>query len=128
MRNRPIAVERWRELRCSIAPQPRLTPEGQQRHDREGNPQWVTNISVVPEEGRRVEAIDVVVSGAEPQGITAGAEVRVTNLWSNEWAVDGRTGTSWRADAITAVAAPAAPGGAGASSSGARGKSSGGES
>lgn len=128
MQNTPIDTARLGDMRCSIPPEPRRTPEGEQRRDREGNLQWVTSIAVVPLEGRRVEAIDVVVSGVQPQGITPGCQVKITNLVANAWSVDGRSGTSYRADAITAVSGPAAPGGGPAPASGARGKSSGGES
>lgn len=128
MQNTPIDTARLGQMRCSIPPEPRLNPEGEQRRDREGNLQWVTSVSVVPAQGRRVEAIDVVVSGIQPTGITAGEEVKITNLVANAWSVDGRSGTSYRADAITAVSGPALPGGAPGSSAGARGKSSGGES
>ncbi|MFH8659992.1 hypothetical protein [Streptomyces afghaniensis] len=109
-----------------IAPEARMTPEGEVRRDREGNPTWVTGLSVRQAEGRRTDVIHVVTSG-EPRGITEGAEVRVTNLWANDWSVDGRSGTSYRADALTSVTAPAAaPGGSGtASAAGARGKSGG---
>jgi hypothetical protein len=132
MQTMPIDTARLGPLRCSIAPEARLNPEGEQRRDREGNLQWVTSVSVVPAQGRRVEAIDVVVSGVQPTGITAGTEVKITNLVANAWSVDGRSGTSYRADAITAVTGPptaAAPGGGPSPSSGAaRGKASGGES
>ncbi|MWA12068.1 hypothetical protein [Streptomyces sp. BA2] len=128
MQNTPIDTNRLGPLWCSMPPEPRKSPDGAQRKDREGNLQWVTSVTVVPKEGRRVENIDVVVSGLQPQGITAGAEVKIINLESNKWAVDGRSGESYRADEITPVNGPAAPGGSAAPASGARGKASGGES
>ena len=106
-----------------------MTPDGEVRRDREGNPQWITGVSVRQVEGRRTDVIHVVVSGAQPQGIAEGAEVKITNLWANEWSVDGRAGTSYRADAVTPVPAPAASGsGSAAAGSGSRGKSGGGDS
>lgn len=111
MRNKPIDTSRLGTLRCEIAPEPRLTPDGDVRRDRDGRPQWVTAVAVRQMEGRRVETIDVVVSGEPPHGIAEGTEVAVVNLWANDWEVDGRSGTSYRADAITAAsgAAPAGP-------------------
>ncbi|MFD4560186.1 hypothetical protein ACFWP5_38720 [Streptomyces sp. NPDC058469] len=112
-----------------IAPEPRTTMEGDQRRDREGNPLWITGLSIRQAEGRRTDVVHVVTSG-QPQGLAEGSEVRVTNLWANEWAVDGRTGTTYRADAITPVSASGS-GSASASTAaaaGPRGKSAGGDS
>ncbi|KUN00592.1 hypothetical protein AQI95_34365 [Streptomyces yokosukanensis] len=124
--NKPIDVNRLGRLRVEIAPEPRTTQEGEQRRDREGNPLWITSLSVRQPEGRRVDTIDVTTSG-QPQGLTEGGEVKVTNLWANDWAFEGRSGTTYRADAITPVqgsvpgSAPAAPAAA------PRGKSAGGD-
>lgn len=126
MDNKPIDVGRLGAIRCVIAPEPRMGQDGEtQRRDREGNPLWITGLSVRQTEGRRTDVVHVVTSG-QPQGLTEGSEVRVTNLWANEWSVDGRNGTTYRADAITPVQAsgPAAP----AAPAGARGKSAGGDS
>ncbi|QEU94832.1 hypothetical protein CP970_31620 [Streptomyces kanamyceticus] len=123
MQNKPVDVSRLGSMRCVIAPEARVTPEGEVRRDREGNPQWITGLSVRQAEGRRTDVIHVIVSGVEPQGVIEGAEVRVTGLWANEWAVDGRTGTSWRADAITPVStASSAPSASTSSAAGGRGK------
>ncbi|MFE0130324.1 hypothetical protein ACFWY6_01820 [Streptomyces sp. NPDC059037] len=125
MQNKPVDMTRLGIARCEIAPEPRVTPDGEVRRDRDGNPQWITGVVVRQLEGRRMDAINVIVSGAQPTGIKEGAEVRLTNLWANEWEVDGRRGTSWRADAITPVP-PASGSGSGSASSapagGARGK------
>lgn len=124
MEDKPIDASRLGTIRCEIAPEPRTTLEGDQRRDREGNPLWITGLAVRRLEGRRVDTIDVTTSG-QPQGLMAGGEVKVTNLWAREWALEGRTGTSYRADAITPAmgsgggSAPAAP------AAGARGKSAG---
>ncbi|MEU8959598.1 hypothetical protein AB0C93_35530 [Streptomyces sp. NPDC048518] len=127
MQSKPIDTARLGVMRCVIAPEARMTPEGEVRRDREGQPQWITGLSVRQAEGRRTDVIHVVVSGAQPQGIVEGAEVRVTDLWANEWEVDGRSGTSWRAEAITT--APASGGSNAGTSSGnsaaPRGKASG---
>ncbi|MFK4068097.1 hypothetical protein [Streptomyces sp. NPDC029674] len=127
MQSKPIDTGRLGVMRCVIAPEARMTPDGEVRRDREGQPQWITGLSVRQAEGRRTDVIHVVVAGAQPQGIAEGAEVRVTGLWANEWEVDGRSGTSWRADAITPVTASGGSGaGAGTgNSTGQRGKASG---
>ncbi|WP_405686416.1 hypothetical protein OG204_20875 [Streptomyces sp. NBC_01387] len=130
MDNKPVDVTRLGAIRCVIAPEPRTTPDGEQRRDREGNPLWVTGLSVRQAEGRRTDVVHVVTSG-QPQGLAEGSEVKVTNLWANEWAVDGRTGTSFRADAITSASGSGTSGGGpapGASVAGARGKPAGGDS
>lgn len=127
MRSKPIDTARLGAIRCVIAPEPRMTPEGEPRRDREGNPQWITGLSVRQAEGRNTDVVHVVVSG-EPPSVVEGAEVRITNLWANEWTVDGRSGVSWRADAITAVASNPPTAGPGAASSSSRGKSTGGDS
>ncbi|MGW1615403.1 hypothetical protein ACWCQZ_39335 [Streptomyces sp. NPDC002285] len=122
MEEKPIDVARLGTIRCEIAPEPRTTLEGDQRRDREGNPLWVTGLAVRRLEGRRVDTIDVTTSG-QPQGFTAGSEVRVTNLWARDWTIEGRTGTSYRADAIQPLSGSApAPAPAAA---GSRGKSGG---
>ncbi|MCL8016468.1 hypothetical protein [Streptomyces sp. AS02] len=125
MEEKPIDASRLGTIRCEIAPEPRTTLEGDQRRDREGNPLWITGLTVRRLEGRRVDAIDVTTVG-QPQGLAEGAEVKVTNLWARDWALEGRTGTTYRADAI----APATGAGAGSTpaapaAAGSRGKSGG---
>ncbi|MFF8728904.1 hypothetical protein ACF073_20740 [Streptomyces sp. NPDC015171] len=126
MDSKPIDVARLGAIRCVIAPEPRLTPEGETRRDREGNPLWITGLSVRQAEGRRTDVVHVVTSG-QPQGLLEGSEVRVTNLWANDWAVDGRTGTTFRADAIIPVSGSAGGSASTAPAAGPRGKSAGGE-
>ncbi|WP_406254776.1 hypothetical protein [Streptomyces chartreusis] len=124
MEEKPIDVARLGKIRCEIAPEPRTTLEGDQRRDREGNPLWVTCLAVRRLEGRRVDTIDVTTSG-QPQGLTEGSEVRVSNLWARDWALEGRTGTSYRADAITPVAGSGGSAAPAPTAAGSRGKSGG---
>ncbi|MFD0417116.1 hypothetical protein [Streptomyces sp. NPDC127108] len=119
MQYKPIDTARLGVMRCVIAPEARMTPDGEIRRDREGRVQWVTGLSVRQLESRRADVINVVVVGVQPEGVAEGTEVHVINLWANEWQMDGRSGTSWRADRITPVT-PAA--GDAAGSSGSRGK------
>ncbi|MEU2608630.1 hypothetical protein [Streptomyces albus] len=100
MQQKPIDLARLGTVRCALAPEPRVTPDGEVRRDREGNPQWTTGLMVRQLESRRADVIHVVTS-TEPRGVVEGAEVQVTDLWASDWAVDGRTGTSYRAAAIT---------------------------
>ncbi|WP_369171012.1 hypothetical protein AB5J49_25605 [Streptomyces sp. R28] len=126
MENKPIDVARLGAIRCLIAPEPRTTQEGDQRRDREGNPLWITGLVVRQQEGRRLEEIHVTTVG-QPQGLAEGGEVKVTNLWARDWALEGRTGTTYRADSITPLPGPGG-GSAPAAAAGPRGKSSGGDS
>ncbi|MCX4663484.1 hypothetical protein [Streptomyces uncialis] len=122
MQSKPIDTARLGVMRCVIEPEARLTQDGEPRRDREGVPQWITGLSVRQLESRRADVIHVVTSG-RPSGITEGAAVTVTDLWASEWAVDGRSGTSWRAASLT----PDTSGPAASPASAPRGKSSGGE-
>lgn len=84
----------------------------------------MTCLAVRRLEGRRVDTIDVTTSG-QPQGLTEGSEVRVSNLWARDWALEGRTGTSYRADAITPVAGSGGSAAPAPTAAGSRGKSGG---
>ena len=66
MDNKPIDTARLGTIRCVIAPEPRTTLEGEQRRDREGNPLWVTGLSIRQAEGRRTDVVHVVTSGSQP--------------------------------------------------------------
>ncbi|MCI3930177.1 MULTISPECIES: hypothetical protein [unclassified Streptomyces] len=126
MQTKPIDTARLGVMRCVIAPEARMTPDGAVRRDREGRTLWTTGISVRQRETRRADVITVVTS-VQPQGVKEGAEVKITDLWANEWAMDGRSGTTWRAEAITPVSA-GGPSGGGSGGSVRGGKSGGGES
>ncbi|WP_405671380.1 hypothetical protein [Streptomyces sp. NBC_01530] len=127
MEDKPVDTARLGTIRCLIAPEPRTTLEGDQRRDREGNPLWITGLVVRQLEGRRLEEIHVTTSG-QPQGLSEGGEVRVTNLWARDWAMEGRTGTTYRADAITPVPGSGGAPAPAAAAPGPRGKSAGGDS
>ncbi|WP_428935513.1 hypothetical protein [Streptomyces sp. ACT015] len=111
-----------------------MTPEGETRRDRDGNPLWITTLSVRSAASRKADVVEVVTSG-QPQGIEEGALVRVLNLWANDWEIDGRSGVTFKADALEPMTAraggaalPPAPASSSSSapaSSGGRGKSGG---
>ncbi|MFD9904831.1 hypothetical protein [Streptomyces sp. NPDC059063] len=128
MDDRPISEERLGIMRCVLAPEPRTMPNGTVRRDRDGNTQWITGISVRHIERRTTYMINVVTL-VRPEGVAEGSVVTVTNLWSREWDIDGRKGTSWRADEIRPVASVGGSGkGHGAAAGGSsRGKPTGGE-
>lgn len=116
MQNKPIDTARFAVCLC-VAPPEIKTDQvtGQPRVDREGRAQWVVGVAVRPKGGRRSDAdvIDVTVP-SEPVGVTEGMPVRLVDLVASEWSIDGRSGTSWRAEAVTpvgpAAAAPVASG------------------
>ncbi|MFI6687933.1 hypothetical protein [Streptomyces sp. NPDC050485] len=122
MQRKPIDLTRLGTLRCAIEPEPRLDMDGEVRRDRDGNPLWVTSVAVRQLESRTVDTFDVVTP-LKPTGLVEGGEVKITNLWANDWEIDGRKGVSFRADAITPapVSVPAAGGGTSAATSPARG-------
>lgn len=120
---KPVDTSRLEVALCLVAPRMRTDQAGQPRKDRDGVTQWVTSVAVTVNNGRRADSdvIDVVVPG-EPQGITAGMPVALVDLWHNDWAIDGRSGESWSAAAITPAGTAA-----GSSSPAARSKSGGGD-
>ncbi|WP_254406978.1 hypothetical protein [Streptomyces sp. GMY02] len=90
---------------CVVPPEPRMTPDGEARKDRDGNPVWVVGVSVRQQSTRRADVIEVAVSG-QPQGITEGARLTVVDLVATSWEIEGRKGISFRASAIRPEAAP----------------------
>ncbi|GAA1904176.1 hypothetical protein [Streptantibioticus ferralitis] len=101
--NKPIAADRFEAAICLVPPRQRTDQNGQPRKDRDGVIQWVVSVAVTANNGRRTdsEVIEVVLSG-EPQGITTGMPVKIIDLWHNDWEIEGRTGVTWSAAAITA--------------------------
>lgn len=108
--NKPIDASRWDQVFCLVAPQMRTDQAGAPRADRDGVIQYAVRLAVSAADGGRQGSavIDVVVSG-EPDGVAAGVPVKVEGLWHSDWSFDGRSGETWRADAITpAKPSPAA--------------------
>ncbi|GAB2905573.1 hypothetical protein GCM10022245_46650 [Streptomyces mayteni] len=124
MRTKPIDERRMGLAVCVGDPEPRTTPEGVQRRDRDGRPQWQVQVAVRNSEERRAEVLEIVLP-VEPAGLAVGVPVRLVDLWATDWEMEGRTGTSWRAASVVPVAPPAeAPA---AAASGRGGKSAGGD-
>ncbi|GAA1927481.1 hypothetical protein [Streptantibioticus ferralitis] len=120
MQQKPIDTGRLGQFMCVIAPERRVDPTTDEpRKDREGREQWIVGLSVRQAAGRRTDVIHVVVPG-QPRGIAEGMSVRVVDLWANDWSVDGRSGTSWRAEQIVPAGGTAASGGSAAAAPAAR--------
>ncbi|WP_317452663.1 hypothetical protein [Streptomyces sp. CBMA29] len=93
-----------------------MNPEtGQIRVDRDGNTVYVVGLVIRQAEGRKADTVEVAVPG-QPRGLDAGMRVEVRDLMAVQWQMGDRSGTSFRAAAITpapgsgpSVSAPAAP-------------------
>ncbi|QXE34002.1 hypothetical protein KQY30_06560 [Streptomyces sp. GMY02] len=105
MQSIPVDMARLGSAMCVVPPEPRMTPDGEARKDRDGNPVWVVGVSVRQQSTRRADVIEVAVSG-QPQGITEGARLTVVDLVATSWEIEGRKGISFRASAIRPEAAP----------------------
>lgn len=128
MDNIPVDTSRLGAILCVVAPEPRVNPEtGQIRVDRDGNTVYMVGLAIRRAEGRKTDTVDVAVPG-QPRGLAEGMRVHVADLLAVQWQMGDRSGTSFRASAITPAseqvssAPPAASAGAAA-----KAKSPGGE-
>lgn len=112
MNSIPVDLSRLTGLLCVAAPEPKTDLDGEQRKDRDGNHLWVTGIAVRRAGTRKASVIDVQTS-AQPEGVTEGSPVGVTELDVSLWEIDGRHGLSYKAASIY----PKRPGNGGGSSS-----------
>jgi hypothetical protein len=121
----PVEAARLGPCTVVLAPEERTAPDGRQRTDREGRPQWVVMIAVQQVERRGVDVIGVVLTGEEPKGLAVGTRVAVEDLERFSWDMGERSGVTWRAAAVLPLGngAPPAP----AASATGRGKAAGGE-
>lgn len=103
MRSIPVDISRLTGLMCASAPEIRVDPTtGEIRTDRaSGQPLYLVGVVVKLAGTRLAYVIDVQVAG-EPVGVAEGQPVRVYDLEARPWEVDGRSGMSYRASAITA--------------------------
>lgn len=103
MRSIPVDISRLTGLMCASAPEIRVDPTtGEIRTDRaSGQPLYLVGVVVKLAGTRLAYVIDVQVAG-EPVGVAEGQPVRVFDLEARPWEVDGRSGMSYRASAITA--------------------------
>ena len=94
----------------SKEPEPKNDENGRQKADRTtGELLFVTELVVMDDTG--AEVIRVTTGGAAPK-VGRRQTVTVTGLRVQHWAMDGRSGLSFRADSIAPVSAPASARGA----------------
>lgn len=111
MKRIPVDVTRLTGALCVSAPEVKADPQtGEIRTDRAtGQPVYLVGVSVKLAGERKAYVLDVQVPG-EPVGVVEGAAVRLFDLVAVPWEVDGRTGLSFRASAVTtAVGHPPEP-------------------
>ena len=123
LRSIPVDISRLTGFMCASAPEIRVDPTtGEIRTDREsGQPLYLVGIVVKLAGTRLAYVLDVQVPG-EPVGIREGQPVKVYDLEARPWEVDGRSGMSYRASAITAESAgSSAPDAAGSGKGSGRG-------
>jgi hypothetical protein len=102
MRSIPVDVSRLTGFMCASAPEVRVDPTtGEMRLDRDsGAPLYLVGVVVKLVGTRLAYVLDVQVAG-EPVGIKEGQAVKLYDLEARPWEVDGRSGMSYRASAIT---------------------------
>ena len=103
MRSIPVDISRLTGFMCASAPEVRVDPTtGEVRTDRaSGQSLYLVGVVVKLAGTRLAYVLDVQVAG-EPVGVVEGQPVRVFDLEARPWEVDGRSGMSYRASAITA--------------------------
>ena len=94
----------------SKLPAPKNDENGRQKADRTtGELQFVTELVAMDDEG--AEVIKVTTLGSAPK-VAKRQMVALTGLRVQHWAMEGRSGLSFRAESILPVQAPAAARGA----------------
>jgi hypothetical protein len=101
----PVAVERLSNLVCASLPQVRADRvTGEIRTDRAtGQPQYEVWVLALVEGEREPSVMQVRVPG-EPVGLEIGRPVKLFDLVERKWEMDGRSGVTYSASAITAAA------------------------
>ncbi|MET8231881.1 hypothetical protein ABZ403_12685 [Micromonospora zamorensis] len=111
MNSIPVDLSRLSGLLCVAAPEHKTDFDGVTRKDRDGNALWVTGVAVRRAGTRKASVIDVQTS-AEPEGVTEGSPVGLTELDVSLWEIEGRHGLSYKAASVYPVR-PRTEGGAG---------------
>jgi hypothetical protein len=106
MKRIPVDTNRLSGALCVSAPEVKADPNtGEVRMDKAtGQPVYLVGVSVKLTGERKAYVLDVAVPG-EPVGVVEGAPVRVFDLVAVPWEVDGRSGMSYRASAVTTATA-----------------------
>jgi hypothetical protein len=93
------------EFVVSRTPEPKNDGDGRQKADRgTGELLYVTEVVAMDESGAEV----IKVTTAGPPKVTKRQLVAVTGLVAVPWAMDGRSGVAFKADAVVAVKGAAA--------------------
>lgn len=109
VRTIPVDTARLGAILCVVGPEPRVNPEtGQIRQDRDGQTIYLVGCAVRQAEGRRTDTIEVAVPG-QPRGIAEGMRLEITGLTAVPWEIGDRSGISYRAEGIAALAGQAPP-------------------
>ena len=108
LKNLPLDASRLGAALC-VSVQPKTDLEGVAKVDRDGVATWTVAVAMQPP-GGRASLIEVAVPG-EPVGLGMGVPVQFVNLEGFFWEMNGRSGVSFRADAVVPAepGAPAAP-------------------
>lgn len=103
LRTIPVDIRRLTGFICVSMPEVRVDPTtGEIRTDRDtGQPTYVVGVVCKIVGSRAAYVLDVQLVG-EPVGLVEGEPVKVFDLEARPWEVDGRSGVSYRASAITA--------------------------
>jgi len=112
MKRIPVDTSRLTGALCVSAPEVKADPvTGEIRMDKAtGQPVYLVAVAVKLTGERKAYVLDVQVPG-EPVGVVEGAPVRLFDLVAVPWEVEGRTGLSFRASAVTAAGShPPEPG------------------
>lgn len=101
-------VSRLTGFTCMWAPEVRVnTQTGEVRTDRAtGAPTYSVGVVCRYAGEREADVLDITLVGEPPVGLVEGGAVRVFDLELRPWEVEGRSGWSFRASAVTAVSAP----------------------
>ncbi|MFI7594013.1 hypothetical protein [Micromonospora sp. NPDC049359] len=102
MNSIPVDLSRLSGLLCVAAPERKTDLDGVIQKDRDGNALWVTGVAVRRSGTRKASVIDVRTS-AEPEGVTEGSAVGVTELDVSLWEIEGRHGLSYKAASVYPV-------------------------
>lgn len=118
MRSIPVDVSVFQAWMVVGTPEPKLmnAETGEVRKDRaSGETIWTVPIVAMRGRDSTVEQVTVV---GEPRGLDVGMPVRVVGLEGTAWAMEGRSGISFRAEQIVPVGdgRRTAPAGSGAGS------------
>lgn len=83
---------------CSLAPKPVVDFETKQPRVENGEPLFSVELVAFADEGAQI--LTVKFAGTPAVGLRAGVPVKVTGLMASNWAMDSRSGMSFKASRI----------------------------